>query len=591
MGTAVKKIGEYQIVEKIGAGGMATVFKGVQQSLKRPVAIKVLNQKFSDHPDLVERFNRESLIIARLTHPNIIHVIDRGITAEGRPYFVMDFVEGTDTARIIREGNLPLQPKLDILIQVCKALSYAHKNGIVHRDIKPANILIDSEGNALVADFGIAQFFGMEGAENQLTAENIVLGTLAYMSPEQKTSSRSISAKSDLYSLGVVMYELLTGAKPLGNFKPPSQMNGGVPKEVDGLILQCLDPEPENRPDSANAVKDQLLQMLQGAHIKETKKREAAQGVTKMEDIFTLLDIIKEHRFGAVYLLRHKVNEQLMVVKRYSIPLGGFKSAKLLTNLKHPNIVNIYGVSGSKTHYIIVMEYLSGGSLADRMVIPHKWESAVLIMKQICDGISFAHRNRIVHGNLRPSNIMFSADDQVKITDFGLNEHYALDPDKANWFNTANQPRSRQADLCALGAIFYKMLTGAIPELKGSSIVMHKAFKVLPKDVQRIVLRMLTSDSNLRFRSVDQARDALEGLLPDQDTLLEETISMEEEPQKAAVKAEKVVGQPRFRPLLTAVLMLLFILAAATYLLVSTQELDYGAAARQIGKVVMGVFR
>ena len=138
-----KQIDKYQVVSKIDSGGMATVYKGIQPSLNRTVAIKVLDRKFSEDPQFVKRFNRESLIIARLTHPNIIHIIDRGITEDKMPYFVMDLVEGRDVAKIIQDGDHTVTQKMEIIVQVCKALSYAHKNGVIHRDIKPGNILID----------------------------------------------------------------------------------------------------------------------------------------------------------------------------------------------------------------------------------------------------------------------------------------------------------------------------------------------------------------------------------------------------------------------------------------------------------------
>lgn len=229
---ATKKIGDYEVIGKIGEGGMATVYKGRQVSLDRPVAIKVLSKKLTDHSDVLERFNRESLIIARLNHPNIIHVIDRGVAPGGRPYFVMEYVEGAHLGQAIKAGNLETNRKLDLIIQVCKALSYAHKNGVIHRDIKPSNVLIDSNMNVLVLDFGIAKFLEGERRNGHHTQANVVMGTLDYMSPEQQISSNHVTAASDLYSLGVIMYELFTGVKPLGRFKPPSEINPTVPQPL-----------------------------------------------------------------------------------------------------------------------------------------------------------------------------------------------------------------------------------------------------------------------------------------------------------------------------------------------------------------------
>lgn len=561
----MNKIGKYKILKKIGEGGMATVYKGLQVSLNRPVAIKVLSKKVSGNSEIVDRFNRESLIIAHLTHSNIIHVIDRGITAKGMPYFIMDFVERTDLAKIIEEGSYNINQKLNVIIQVCKALSYAHKNGVIHRDIKPANILIDSEENVLVADFGIAQFYDKETGDEQLTREGVALGTLAYMSPEQKTSFRTITASSDLYSLGVMMYELFTNSKPLGRFKSPSEVNPEIPEPLSELILKCLEPEPSDRFSSADEIKDQLLELLQGAHIRDTQKREAVRSIAKMEDIFDLLDIIKEHKFGAIYLFRHKIKGQLMVVKKYNGPLGGFKEAKLLTSLRHKNIVDIYGVSGSENLYIMVMEYMSGGSLADRLLRPHSWMEVLEIAKGVCEGLSFAHKNRIIHGNLRPSNILISESGEVKITDFGLNEHYTDDAGKSNWYNVSENPKSNRTDILAAGIIFYEMLIGSIPDWNEGRLNSHEQFESLPPNLKGMMSKMLSREPENRQRSFDEVLDNINDIIETQKPV----------PGKADKK------KPRFLSRILLLFALIFT-AAGAYLFVTGKYTYYLDVLRQL---------
>lgn len=398
------------------------------------------------------------------------------------------------------------------------------------------------------------------------------MGTPAYMSPEQKTSMNAITAASDIYSLGVVMYELFVGSKPIGDGRPPSHVDPKVPPALSQLIMSCLEPDPAKRPLSADTVKDRLLELLQGAHIRETQKKEALRGVAKMEDTFTLLDVIKEHRYGAVFLLRHKLQDRLMVVKRFNIPLGGFRDAQLLTTLKHENIVNIYGVSGVENNYVIVMEYLSGGSLSDRLLKTYSWIEALKIMKPVCQGLGFAHRNRIIHGNLRPSNILFSTTGKVKISDFGLNEHYARDPDKTNWFNTANQPRSKQTDIFATGAILYKMLTGTIPELKEHDIVPHRAFQQLPREVQHLVANMLIQNPALRFQNFDQIASAMDALLnsqPQEPTLVLTSGKM---PSDSERSGRRIFRWKRLRPLQTGLLLLLLLTVAGLYLLLNREN-------------------
>ncbi|MCK4632576.1 MAG: serine/threonine protein kinase, partial [candidate division Zixibacteria bacterium] len=183
------RIGDYVITGRIGQGGIAVIFKACQESLNRDVAIKMLSSKLTNDPEIVRRFERESLVVAKLNHPNIVHVIDRGVAGD-RYYFVMDYIDGSSLREVIDSVQIPLNTKLEMVVQSLKALDYAHKNGVIHRDIKPANILVDRQGNALVADFGIAQIVGTP--DHEMTASDVVMGTMAYMSPEQKLSSTNV---------------------------------------------------------------------------------------------------------------------------------------------------------------------------------------------------------------------------------------------------------------------------------------------------------------------------------------------------------------------------------------------------------------
>jgi serine/threonine-protein kinase len=506
----MEKIRGYEIIEKLGQGGMGTVYTGRQVSLDRPVAIKVLSEKMADIDEALERFKRESLIIARLNHPNIIHVIDRGITPEGRPYFVMQYVEGTNLAQAMRDGGLDTNRKLDVIIQVCKALSYAHKNRVIHRDIKPPNVLIDNEGNALVLDFGIAKFLGDWGYQ---TRAEMVMGTMEYMSPEQQIDTSQVTAASDLYSLGAVMYELFTGVKPSQPFKRPSQIDTSIAQPLEEVILGCLEPDPKDRLASADEIKERLLKLLQGAHLPSDQKERASHILAKVEDKFSLLDVIKEDRYGAVYLYEDKVDHRLLVIKKQSNSGAGLSEARLLTTLKHKNIVNILGVSGNERLFIIVMEYVSGGTLKDRLIRPFSPRGALRTAREICEGLSFACKNRILHGNLRPSNILLSESGDVRITDFGLNEHYATEQGDGNWYNVDGEPRSTRGDIFAVGMIFYQMLTGSPAVWEEAKIVPHVNFNRLPVRLQEIVTQMLVRKQGAQYGSFDEVIADIDGLL------------------------------------------------------------------------------
>jgi serine/threonine-protein kinase len=199
----------YRLEERIGAGGMSTVYRAVDETLQRSVAVKVMNRGVAEDSDQLERFRREARAVAQLSHPNVVGVIDAGEDS-GHPYIVFEFIQGeTLKQRVRRVGQLPIPEAVAYAIEIARALGAAHARHIVHRDVKPQNVLIDAEGTAKVTDFGIARSLEEEG----LTDDGRVLGTTDYVSPEQALG-QSVTGQSDLYSLGVVLYEMLTGELP-----------------------------------------------------------------------------------------------------------------------------------------------------------------------------------------------------------------------------------------------------------------------------------------------------------------------------------------------------------------------------------------
>jgi eukaryotic-like serine/threonine-protein kinase len=208
--------GRYRLEARIGTGGMSTVYRAIDETLERPVAIKLMNREIASDSDQLERFRREARAVAQLSHPHVVSVIDAG-EDEGRPYIVFECVAGeTLKERIRRMGELPIAEAVAYAIEIARALGAAHARHIVHRDVKPQNVLIDEEGSAKVTDFGIARSLDEDG----LTADGRVLGTTDYVSPEQALG-HDVTGQSDLYSLGVVLYEMLTGEVP---FKGENQV-------------------------------------------------------------------------------------------------------------------------------------------------------------------------------------------------------------------------------------------------------------------------------------------------------------------------------------------------------------------------------
>src|SRR5438105_1237287 len=265
--------GRYRLQARIGAGGMSTVYRALDETLQRNVAIKLMNREVSSDSDQLERFRREARAVAQLSHPHIVGVIDAG-EDEGRPYIVFECVDGeTLKDRIRRLGRLPIAEAVAYAVEIARALGAAHARHIVHRDVKPQNVLIDEEGSAKVTDFGIARTLDEEG----LTADGRVLGTTDYVSPEQALGQH-VTGQSDLYSLGVVLYEMLTGEVP---FKGDSQVAVAMKH-----VREELPDVQSKRPEISAA----LAQVVDAATAKRVEERYAddAELIADLEDVLAI---------------------------------------------------------------------------------------------------------------------------------------------------------------------------------------------------------------------------------------------------------------------------------------------------------------
>ena len=261
---------QLELVGFIGQGGMGAVYKARQRTLDRFVALKILPPGAAGDPGFAERFNREARALARLNHPNIVAVHDFGQVsmAAGAPtagvqppqppatlhYLVMEFVDGPNLRQVEVAGRLAPEQALGIVPQICDALQFAHNEGIVHRDIKPENILLDKKGRVKITDFGIAKIVGSPAGQQPLTGARDVVGTPHYMAPEQVEKPQTVDHRADIYSLGVVFYEMLTGELPLGRFAPPSR-KVQVDVRLDEVVLHTLEKEPALRYQQASQVK------------------------------------------------------------------------------------------------------------------------------------------------------------------------------------------------------------------------------------------------------------------------------------------------------------------------------------------------
>lgn len=270
-----RDFGPYELIREIGRGGMGVVYEARQKGLNRSVAVKMILAGHLASPELVRRFQAEAKAAARLRHSNIVHIHDVG-QFNGQDFFAMEYIEGQSLAEQIKQGPIAINVSVRLVATVARAVEHLHRQGIVHRDLKPSNILLDADGQPYVTDFGLAKVF----SENvDMTATGVIAGTPSYMAPEQASGRRAeITPATDVYSLGAILYELLTGSPPFHEENPldtvmavlstdpplPRTLNPHIPRGLELICLKCLAKEPQERYASAAALADELDRFARG---------------------------------------------------------------------------------------------------------------------------------------------------------------------------------------------------------------------------------------------------------------------------------------------------------------------------------------
>ena len=278
----------YELKQLVGKGGMGEVHMATQLSLQRTVAVKLLKHELAKDEQFVGRFEKEGAALATLRHPQIVSIVDRG-KAGDTYYLVMEFVDGPSLREKMREPDFDTNRALMAMLLVTRAIEYAHGRGVIHRDLKPENILFDEQAGGIpkVTDFGLAGLDESHGpAQRNLTQTHVSMGTASYMAPEQSVDAKSAGPRADLYSLGVMLYETLTGELPVGQFDPPSTRKPELDKRLDGIISRCLKPHPDDRYPTATALIADLEKIVQlNSYLGKSKETPAQRLMRRVGEI------------------------------------------------------------------------------------------------------------------------------------------------------------------------------------------------------------------------------------------------------------------------------------------------------------------
>ncbi len=260
------KLGRWTLTRLIGRGGMGRVYEARGGLMNRKVALKVLDEQLAEDASFVKRFHREAKLLGSLSHPHVVDVIDRGEMDDGGLWFAMDYVRGESLRKLMDRGPIAYEQAARIATEIAEALSYAHGQGVIHRDLKPENVLLDETGSVHLVDFGLSRLVDVEPdlASTRLTRTDVILGTYEYMAPEQRRGDRKLDGRADVFALGVILYEMLTGQLPLGRFTMPSSF-AGVPRAFDGVVDKALATHAKDRFAGARDMRDALKAALDEA--------------------------------------------------------------------------------------------------------------------------------------------------------------------------------------------------------------------------------------------------------------------------------------------------------------------------------------